>query len=258
MECSDKKIGKRIARLRKECAGKEGKKLTQDDLAKAVGLSRTIIAKIESGIQPLTPVQLYDISKFFDVSTDYIVSGVSSENTTVSDELGLMQNTINRLKEMNTRAHVGGKEHPDTTDHDVLYAVNMLLGTPEGNNVLTNICHYLITDFDRASYHIDETWVDEEGDLQHYGEANTQPIERLFFERAVMYHGRGIEIECKLFSYALLQAINSGLKTLRNKVIAMEGTPYEERKEIEKREMNEHDREEWEKQQNEDMSEWEG
>jgi len=255
MKCSDKDIGKRIAQLRKEYKTSNGKKLTQDDLATAVGLSRTIIAKIESGIQPLTPVQLYDISKFFGVSSDYIVSGVSSENTTVSDELGLTQNTIIKLKEMKERAYAGGKEHPDTIDHDVLYAVNMLLGTSEGANVLTNICHYLITDFDRASYQIDETWVDEEGDLRHYGEANKQPIERLFFERAVMYHGRGIEIECKLFSYALLQAINSGLKTLRDKVIAMEGTPYDKRKEIEERELKENDRIEWEKWENENMSE---
>lgn len=62
----------RVKQLREE------KHITQEKLAKAVGIDRTTISKVESGERELTLDHLQRISKFFDVSFDYVL-GTSNE-----------------------------------------------------------------------------------------------------------------------------------------------------------------------------------
>ena len=56
------------------------KGLTQEKLAKKIGINRTTIAKIESGDRDLTLDHIQRMSAFFNVSYDYIL-GKSNERT---------------------------------------------------------------------------------------------------------------------------------------------------------------------------------
>lgn len=57
----------RIKQLREE------KRLTQEKLSSLVGMDRTTISKLESGERDCTLDHLQRLSKFFDVSFDYIL-----------------------------------------------------------------------------------------------------------------------------------------------------------------------------------------
>ena len=62
----------RVKKLRKQ------KKLSQQELAEALGLTQTTISGIESGIRTTTIEKLILLAKFFEVSTDYLL-GVKDE-----------------------------------------------------------------------------------------------------------------------------------------------------------------------------------
>lgn len=57
----------RVKKLRKQ------RKLSQQELAEALGLTQTTISGIESGIRTTTIEKLILLAKFFDVSTDYLL-----------------------------------------------------------------------------------------------------------------------------------------------------------------------------------------
>jgi len=62
-------ICNRIKRLRKD------RKMTQQALADATGLSRLMISKVETGENQPTIKHIEKMSSFFDVSTDYLING---------------------------------------------------------------------------------------------------------------------------------------------------------------------------------------
>lgn len=66
---NQEKIGKLIKYLR------EQKKMTQDELAEKLYVDRTLISKWEKGKTSLTSEHLKSLSKYFEVSTDEILSG---------------------------------------------------------------------------------------------------------------------------------------------------------------------------------------
>lgn len=57
----------RVKKLRKE------QKLSQQELAEALGLTQTTISGIEGGLRTTTIEKLILLAKFFDVSTDYLL-----------------------------------------------------------------------------------------------------------------------------------------------------------------------------------------
>lgn len=57
----------RVKKLRKE------RKLSQQELATALGLTQTTISGIESGLRTTTIEKLILLAKFFNVSTDYLL-----------------------------------------------------------------------------------------------------------------------------------------------------------------------------------------
>lgn len=239
MEVFDGKLmGARI-RKRRERLG-----LTQEDMGSKLHISRESYNQIENSRRALKDRDVVAIAETLHTSTDYILRGIKTENLSVSKATGLSDAAISSLREIKKNTvHQDKKPASAEIGKDYLYALNMLLTTPEGRDVLEYICHYLITDFDSASYFIEEVHVDEYGNLDGYHESNNHPIERLYFERAVMGHGKGIEIDCKMMSYALLQAINSRLKEMRNSILAKEGTSYAERRKAEEKEFAEDNRE---------------
>ena len=68
----------RIKELREE------KNLFQDDLAKALGTTRTAISFYENNQRKLTSEIIIKLAEFFDVSTDYLL-GKSDERNIIED-----------------------------------------------------------------------------------------------------------------------------------------------------------------------------
>lgn len=77
---------------------KDGHSTTYKALGEAVGVRQQTISQYASGqTQPTADVVLR-IAKFFDVSVDYLLTGVSSYNKEYSEELGLSETAIQNLK----------------------------------------------------------------------------------------------------------------------------------------------------------------
>lgn len=77
---------------------KDGHSTTYKALGEAVGVRQQTISQYASGqTQPTADVALR-IAKFFDVSVDYLLTGVSSVNKGFNEELGLSETAIEFLK----------------------------------------------------------------------------------------------------------------------------------------------------------------
>lgn len=79
-------IGKRIKELR------ESQKLTQDELAKNLNTTRLTVAKWETGRQDLKTKNIFLISRFFGVSSDYLL-GLSDVKSTDVDKKAVCEYT---------------------------------------------------------------------------------------------------------------------------------------------------------------------
>lgn len=77
---------------------KTGQKTTLKELAEAVGIRQQTVSLYKNGETQPTPETLVKIAEFFDVSVDYLLTGVSSENKAIHEELGLSEEAINMLK----------------------------------------------------------------------------------------------------------------------------------------------------------------
>lgn len=199
MVCSDVEIGKRIATLRKDAG------LTQNALAEAIGLSRTILAKIETGNQALKPDQLYSVAKVLKVTSDELLSGVAAENVAISDDLGLSQGAIEALKFLKTSSVGNG----------ILSAVNTLLESDEGQEMLDTINKYFTVDFSSATYNLSVTKFAADGEMLRTDYNVPHPIERLHFGDD---SGKGIDISVGLLRFAMLEAVKNSLDKIRKHV----------------------------------------
>ncbi len=200
MVCSDKNIGERIAELRKKKVG-----MTQSELAEAVGLSRAILAKIEIGSQPLKPDQLFNISRVLGVTVDFLVSGVAAENVAISDDLGLSQGAIEALKFLKTSSVGNG----------ILFAVNTLLESDEGQEMLDIIDKYFTVDFSSAEYRLSVTKFAADGAMLRTDYNVPHPIERLHFGDD---SGKGIDISVGLLRFGMLETVKNSLDKIRKQV----------------------------------------
>lgn len=70
-------IGSRIAKLRKE------HNMTQEQLAERLDISIKHCSAVERGLSSLSLEKLVDVSFLFDVSLDYLVKGISKDNTSI-------------------------------------------------------------------------------------------------------------------------------------------------------------------------------
>ena len=83
--------GERIKRLR------ISKRLTQEQLAEKISISRTYIVKIESGLQ-IGPIEIaIELAKFFNVSLDYLLLGKDNQRM---ERKQCLQMTIAFLSEL--------------------------------------------------------------------------------------------------------------------------------------------------------------
>lgn len=74
-------IGTRIADLRKE----KGK--TQQELADALGVTRSLVKAWETGARPIRCDDLVNLSRYFGVSSDYLLGLIGEDNATDNEKL---------------------------------------------------------------------------------------------------------------------------------------------------------------------------
>ena len=84
---------------------REGISLTQSDLAKKLSLSRSAINAWEMGISVPTTQYIVELSKIFDVSTDYILGLSKSSTISVSGltdkQIDAVINIVNCFRDSN-------------------------------------------------------------------------------------------------------------------------------------------------------------
>jgi len=75
-----------------------GARTTLKELAEAIGIRQQTVSLYKNGETQPTPETLVKMAEFFGVSVDYLLTGVSSKNKSIHEELGLSEEAINWLK----------------------------------------------------------------------------------------------------------------------------------------------------------------
>ncbi len=83
-----------------------GKRTTLKELGEAVGTRQQSISLYRNGDTQPSPDILIRIAAYFGVSVDYLLTGISSENKEVHEQLGLSEQSVRQLKQ--------AKNYPDT------------------------------------------------------------------------------------------------------------------------------------------------
>ena len=94
--CIVNTIGDRIKDLREERS--TSRRMTQADLAKAMGVQEKQISKWENNEVKLNADRIVKLADFFGVSVDYLVRGGKIDNLVMMNETGLSDQTIDRMK----------------------------------------------------------------------------------------------------------------------------------------------------------------
>ena len=91
MNINQKEIGQRIRSLRKE------NRLSQEELANKLNINTDHLGRLETGNRGMSIDLLAEISKYFTVSTDYILFGQKQNTDEIKEIISFV---IFRLKEM--------------------------------------------------------------------------------------------------------------------------------------------------------------
>lgn len=81
-----------------ECHPKTGVKTTLKALGEYVGIRQQTISLYKNGTTQPTPENLVKIAEYFNVSVDYLLTGISSANKDMHEELGLSEDAITLMK----------------------------------------------------------------------------------------------------------------------------------------------------------------
>lgn len=93
-------IGSRIAKLRKE------HNMTQEQLAERLDISIKHCSAVERGFSSLSLEKLIDVSKLFDVSIDYLVKGVSTDDYSIERILASLPQSITSVLTSNDKTEI--------------------------------------------------------------------------------------------------------------------------------------------------------
>lgn len=192
-------IGARIRTLR------EARGLTQAELGQGVNASRELVNMWERGARDLKTGTIIDLARFFNVSCDYILTGVEAQHLGIHETLGLEESIIQLLEEENKIR----KNPPVKIPHES-YTVNILNGLLAPNetmmiSTLELIYEYLYFDFAHP-YHAT------------HDNGSPQPFEeKLFFKIEDVLPGRWrtIPFDGTVFEEAYLEMIKNDLRFLR-------------------------------------------
>ncbi|NBJ14013.1 MAG: helix-turn-helix transcriptional regulator [Dehalobacter sp. 4CP] len=123
MENQEDRYHDTMPTILRELMGKHpatGEKTTQRALAKYLNITPQSVSLYMSGkTQPLADI-LVGISEFFGVSIDYLMKGVSSDNTELHKQLGLSEQAVNMIR-------IAQKQKSLNGNTDVLPLLNNLL-----------------------------------------------------------------------------------------------------------------------------------
>lgn len=88
----------RVKKLRKELG------LTQKELAEKIGLNEAVIGSYELGNAQMTIKNAVKLSRFFNVTLDYLVGNSDEEGIVINNELSDFENNlINELRNLSDR-----------------------------------------------------------------------------------------------------------------------------------------------------------
>lgn len=127
-------IRERMKRLREKTA-----KLSQSQLAEAVGTTQSRISEIENGKGYLYADELPVYASALNTTVSYLVTGIEPPNQTVSAELGLKNHAINVLRNQDNEA--------------VRELVNILLWDKD-QSLIRWLYAYIIGDFSTIDYRL--------------------------------------------------------------------------------------------------------
>lgn len=225
-KCSPVDIGKRLKTLRKKYAQENGKRFSQADLAKELGYSREQVAKWETGVQDLTPLQLDEFASFYSVTIDKIVSGVDADNRSISETLGLSDEAITRLKKIKSRevdfqesfVESVGEAGEDSrfiteggTTEEVLYILNWILSHSSGINLLSLLSKYCLIDASQA-FRFNPSIPCVPGETYD----PMEELEEVYFENRV--GDRWTQINPSILRYALIPAITDVINIIKDEI----------------------------------------
>ena len=80
---------------------KTGVPVTLKELADYLGVRPQTVALYRSGESLPNSEQILKIAKFFDVTTDYMITGLTVENKPIREQLGLSESTIQNMRLVN-------------------------------------------------------------------------------------------------------------------------------------------------------------
>lgn len=134
-------IGERISTLRGY------QKLTQQELAEKLGITRVKMNALENGRQDFKTGEMAALADALNTTTDYILRGIESENIDISRETGLNERSIVMLRHMAWR----NQSYPERN----LEALNFLLGLEEFETFLMLLADYM-TEIDQHNKYCED------------------------------------------------------------------------------------------------------
>lgn len=138
-EFSLKDIGNRVKKLREE------KGWTQEELASMLHFSRSAWKEKEDGRADMKTEIIVRLAQLFNVTTDFLLTGIEAHNAGIAVETGLSNNVINYLRQAKSKAD---SKNRFVRESDVtLSAVNTLLGSERGRRLVEDIWQYLQADY---------------------------------------------------------------------------------------------------------------
>ena len=145
MITSREAIGNRIKDLR------EAKGETQADVASILNVKRETVNHWENGVRDLKTEYTVKLAKYFDTTCDYILRGVKAENVDVNLKLGLNDDVIEILSDLQrTKLAYFDKNTIAGVDYNkcdyaisVLYAINILIAKENRSSILREISDFI-------------------------------------------------------------------------------------------------------------------
>lgn len=135
-------IGERIRKLRIVA------NLTQDEVAASLGISREAYIPIEKGRRGLKDEEILILADTLHTTTDYILTGNETPHIDICEYTGLSNNAIGSLRKLKRDAEV--IPNASFSYASILYAIEKLLTTDDGNDLLREIGNFLCCDFTQA------------------------------------------------------------------------------------------------------------
>lgn len=153
-------IGKRIKSLRIK------QHLTQEEVAQAMHMRRETYNTIENGRRNIKADEICLLAETLNTSCDYIIRGIERENLGIAETTGLSEQIISELKVMHESALT--MPNQDIAQQQYLLALNALICTDKGKDVLREIFCYLNSDFTKI-YLMEKN--DSDGPFKRYDDS---------------------------------------------------------------------------------------